>query len=290
MQVIVGRVLTSHIPWYKEHFSKCSLPHLVHEHTLESTYKSLLINLGVFNEEPSSTQGAIGIYTRLQNYVPVIKPCQVVVIGDELSCERWNDAHRARSNGLDPIERLEGLEPAVQEFHKEMLLLQDYFDDFFKGSSAADRGILCQVKNMCNYRQVKANISDNFAHSWELMCLITETFACLLTMDIQGFTDHTSRPATAPDGLEDEADEVKSAFFNNICKEVVKSVWHRFDIERLKNDDGTGPPIICCGEDLDDEDLIGCESRSSCPNGEFFHHSCAGVDPENIDTPLVLQY
>lgn len=286
MQVIVGRMLTRHIPWYKEHFSKYSLAHIVHEHTLESTYKSLLINLGVFNEEPSSTQGAIGIYTRLQNYVPVIdgKPCQVVVFGDGLSCERGNDAQRARSNGLDPLERLEGLEPAAQEFHKEMLLLQDYFDDFFKGSSAADRGTLCQIKNMFNYRQVKADISDNFAHSWELMCLITETFVCLLAMEIQGFTEHASRPATAPDGLEDASEEVKSDFFKKICEEVVKTAWHKLDVERLQNDDGTGPPIFCCGEDLH-EDVIGCESRSNCPNGEFFHYSCAGVDPENIVTP-----
>lgn len=39
---------------------------------MESTYESLLINIGVFNVQPSTTQGAIGIYTRLQNCVPVI--------------------------------------------------------------------------------------------------------------------------------------------------------------------------------------------------------------------------
>lgn len=82
-----------------------------------------------------------------------------------------------------------------------MLLLQDYFDDFFKGSSAADRGTVCQIKKKhVNYRQVNADISDNFAHLWEFMCLITDTFACLHAMEIQGFTDHASRPATAPDG------------------------------------------------------------------------------------------
>lgn len=128
-------------------------------------------------------------------------------------------------------------------------------------------------------RQVNSDISDNFAHSWELLCLITETFACLLTIDIQGFTDNARcRPATAPDGLEDELDEVKSAFYSNICEEVVKLFWHKLAIERLKNDDGTGPPIICCGEELD-EDFIGCESKSNYPNGEFFHNSCVGVDP-----------
>ena len=56
-----------------------------------------------------------------------------MVCGDGLSCERGNDAHKARSSDLNPWERLEGCEPGIQEFHKEMLLLQDYFDEFFKG-------------------------------------------------------------------------------------------------------------------------------------------------------------
>ena len=286
MQVIIGRILTRHLSWFKTHFNKYSVPHINHEHTLESTYKTILINLGVFKEEPSTTQGAIGIYSRLQQYVPVVDgiPCQMVVYGDGLSCERGNDAQRARANGLDPVERLEGLEPAVQEFHKEMILLQDFFDDFYKGSSAADRGTICQAKNMFNYRTVKSDISDNFSHAWELMCLMTESFVCLLARDIQGITDENERPKTAPDDIEDAEEDVKAVFFGNFCKEMVKCVWHKVDTDLLKNDDRSGLPIICCGEELE-EDVIGCERRSDCPNGEFFHYTCAGVDPNNICSP-----
>jgi hypothetical protein len=92
-----------------------------------------------------------------------------LVYGDGFSCERGNDAHKARANGLDPWEKLEGCQPAAQEFHKEMLLLQDYYDLFFKGASAADKGTLCHLKNIFNFRQVKSDISDNFTHAWELM-------------------------------------------------------------------------------------------------------------------------
>jgi hypothetical protein len=107
-----------------------------------------LINLGVFDVDPSSTQGAITIYENLQRYIPSIdgKPYTTIVCGDGLSCERGNDAHRGRTNGLKASERLEGCEPGIQEFHKVMLLLQDYFDEFFKGSSSVDRGTLCQLK------------------------------------------------------------------------------------------------------------------------------------------------
>ena len=181
MKTIVGRIISRHIPWVKNHFGNCSTPHIIHEKSTEMSRKSILINLGVFDENPSSTQGAIGIYEKLQQYVPSInsKPYPTLVFGDGLSCERGNDAQKARLNGLNQWERLEGLEPAAQEFHKEMILLQDFFDEFFKGASAADRGTLCQLKNMFNFRKVKADISDNFANAWELMCMVTESFVCL---------------------------------------------------------------------------------------------------------------
>lgn len=144
MEVLVGRILVRHLTWFHDNLSECSTSHILHEYSLESTRKSVLINFGVFNEDPCSTQGAIGIYERLQKYVPTIDNCPIktLVFGDGLSCERGNDAQRARSNGLDPFERLEGLEPAAKEFHKEMLLLQDFYDEFFKGSSASNRGTL----------------------------------------------------------------------------------------------------------------------------------------------------
>ena len=84
------------------------------------------INLGVFNENPSTTQGAIGIYKKLMDYVPDVngKPYTTIVFGDQLSCERGSSALEAMSNGETPRERLEALQPSGQEMHKEMLLLQ----------------------------------------------------------------------------------------------------------------------------------------------------------------------
>ena len=84
------------------------------------------MNLGVFDEDPSTVQGAIGIYERLQKYVPDIdgKPYPTVLYGDGLSCFLGDSAHNARAHSATSRERLEGLEPAAQEFHKEMILLQ----------------------------------------------------------------------------------------------------------------------------------------------------------------------
>ena len=96
-------------------------------------------------------------------------------MADFHSCERGNDAHNGGSNRQNKRERPESLEPAVLELHKEMILLQDYFDTFFSGASAADRGTLANLTNIFNYRRVNTDISINFNHAWELMCMTTES-------------------------------------------------------------------------------------------------------------------
>ncbi|CAG2230471.1 unnamed protein product [Mytilus edulis] len=98
MKVIVSRIITRHLRWFNRHLGDCTTPHILHEYSKESSERSILINLGVFDVDPSSTQGAITIYENLQRYIPSVreKPYTSIVFGDGLSCERGNDAHRAR--------------------------------------------------------------------------------------------------------------------------------------------------------------------------------------------------
>ncbi|CAC5425927.1 unnamed protein product [Mytilus coruscus] len=227
MKVIVSRIITRHLRWFNRHL------------------------------DPSSTQGAITIYENLQRYIPSVreKPYTAIVFGDGLSCERGNDAHRARCNGLNPWERLEGCEPAVQEFHKEMLLLQDYYDEFFKGSSAADRGTLSHLKNIFNYRQVKSDISDNFNHAWELMCLTTEGYVCLLAMNLLDMKSANDRPNSAPEQIENSSNDDRAQYLHSVSTAIVKELWHHLDLDPLQFDDNSEPDRYCCGEETE-EDVI----------------------------------
>ena len=283
MKVMVARIITRYLPWFNANFSDCVTSHMLHEYSLDSSKRSVLINLGVFDVDPSSTQGAITIYENLQRYIPSIqdKPYTAIVYGDGLSCERGNDAHRARVNGLNPWERLEGCEPAVQEFHKEMILLQDYFDEFFKGSSAADRGTLNHLKNIFNFRQVKSDISDNFNHAWELMCLVTEGYVCLLTMELMEMAEKGDRPSTAPESIENSSVDDRQEYLQSVVSSVVQNVWHHLETESLKTDDQTEPEKFCCGEDIEEEVIL-CGAGRNCTKGEVFHYSCAGLDTENL--------
>lgn len=104
MKVIVGRIITRHVAWFKLPFTECTSPHIIHAYSAESSNRSILINSGVFDVDPSPTQEAITIYENLHRYIPSVKekPYPSMVCGDGLSCERGNDAHKARSNGLNP--------------------------------------------------------------------------------------------------------------------------------------------------------------------------------------------
>lgn len=140
-------------------------------------------------------------------------------------------------------------------------------------------------ENLLNFRQVKSDIGDNFAHAWELMCTVVESFICLLVISTVHMKDLTSKPKNAPENIENAPPVDKAIYFENICKTVVEKIWKILETDSLQvldEDDGT--PIFCCGQDID-EDMIGCEGRSRCINGEFFHYSCAGVDPENRPVP-----
>ena len=73
------------------------MPHILHQHSNDASKRSITINLGVLDANPSSTAGAIGIYEKLQKNISSTqdKPYTFIVYGDGLSCERGNDAHRA---------------------------------------------------------------------------------------------------------------------------------------------------------------------------------------------------
>ncbi|MES9880856.1 MAG: hypothetical protein ABW185_08250 [Sedimenticola sp.] len=289
MSTIIERYICRHLEWFKTHFSEVPEAHILHEHSYQSSKKSVILNLGVFDENPCSTQGAIGIYQRLQKYVPSAndEPITILVYGDGLSCERGNDAHRARSNGLSAWERLDGLEPAAQEFHKEMILLQDYFDEFFSASSSSDRGTLVQLKNLFNFRTVKADISDNFTHAWELMCLTTEGLVCLHVMEILGIETPLSRPTNAPPIIERGSVDEKKAYISEVSKTVVDALWHETDTSKLHEVPPTPPTYTycVCHVDLgDDVPMIGCENGESCYGDEWYHYRCIGMKQEDVPT------
>ena len=90
------------------------------------------MNLAAVEENPCSIAGVTNILRFLHKYIPQYNGNLHVIAthGDGLSVERMHDAIRHNSGGETPVERLEGVLPVPQEFHKRMILLQvhTFFD------------------------------------------------------------------------------------------------------------------------------------------------------------------
>ncbi|KAH3782029.1 hypothetical protein DPMN_159940 [Dreissena polymorpha] len=127
-----------------------------------------------------------------------------------------------------------------------MLLLQDFYDEFFKQSSAADRGAICQLKKLFNFLQVCRDISECFLHAWEFMATTVEGFVCLLLMEYLNMNSPSDRPQTAPDGIEAANNLDKQEYFYTITATVANKIWQTLDVSKLTCEDFTDKHVICC--------------------------------------------
>ncbi len=225
---IIQRILVKHLTFFHQHFADIPVQHIQHAHSAESAEKSQVLNLGVVQENPASASGTIAILRHIHKYVPRVdgKFYPTVVYGDQLSCERHNDAHVALANEPQEEDRLSALEPGCQEFHKRMLRLQDTMNLFFSGSSATDKGTLFWLKSVFNHRSVQKEVKDAFNHVSEFLEFVTEGYTLLLAMQILRMQRLDDRPQNAPDGLESACHADRFKFLHDIAEEMVASIWH----------------------------------------------------------------
>ncbi|XP_030830182.1 uncharacterized protein LOC115919849 [Strongylocentrotus purpuratus] len=120
-EVMIARILCNHIPCFRD---MSITEHIPHPYLAETKKKSVMVPLGVLEKDESKVSDMIDVLDYLHRYVPGDKsPIPVVLYGDQLSCERVRDAMGARINEDTPWDRLSGLQPAIQEWHKRLLML-----------------------------------------------------------------------------------------------------------------------------------------------------------------------
>ena len=85
------------------------------------------VPLGVLMKDENRSGDMMDVMDHYHQYVPSREdgtPIPVIFFGDGLSCERAVSAKRGRLNTPTAWTRLEGLEPAVQEWHCRMHLME----------------------------------------------------------------------------------------------------------------------------------------------------------------------
>ena len=123
MIVVAMRMLRTHLTYCVEAEVE---DHIEHEYSEQMSQKSELVNLGLFNANPSSNEGVTAIMGHLQEYCPQSEDNVIPILcnGDGLSIERMRTSKEKRCRTPTHLSRLEGIVPSPQEFHAEALFTQ----------------------------------------------------------------------------------------------------------------------------------------------------------------------
>ncbi len=291
MNVIIQRILVDHLEFFKSFATGLAADHIPHQHSLDSVRKSEVINVGIVQENPSSVKGTIRILQHLNKYPPVIcdkcYPC--VVYGDQLSCERHNDAQLALSNEASEGDRLTALEPGSQEFHKRMLRVQDTMNILFSGKSAIDKGTLYWLKNVFNHRAVQKEVRNDFNDVVDFLDFITKGYTLLLAAKILHIADVSDTPANAPAAISELSKVQKQEYLQQVSEAIVNHIWHDINgIEEVESEaeepEGQSVEdngVFCFCQEENDDDMVEC-CNTMCTNGKWFHFKSVNLTEETI--------
>nr|XP_002736791.1 PREDICTED: uncharacterized protein LOC100378528 [Saccoglossus kowalevskii] len=289
MGVVVSRIICKHLTHFKSYYSDCVVEHIIHEQSELSKKKSKVINLGVVQENPGSSKGVLAIMKHLKKYVPMQPdgtPYTILCNGDQQSVERMIDARISMAASEDPANRLAGLEPAPQEFHRRGIVLQDIMDKMYNAKSAGSKGTLYNIKTVFKHKNVKTKVMDNMNEVTDLLTFTTEGLVSLLCIKLLGLDDIDDKPANSPC---EERKELRQQYLQTVSKNVVTHVWPVIDTcsisQAANSDDEEDARVFCiCDPDegVDCETWIECSAGKSCALGRWYHIECVNLEEDNL--------
>ena len=142
LKVIVSRLLVKYILCLKPLQQNVN-HHIMHRYSSAMAEKSDVVVLDVLIKNEACHSDMHDILTTLHNYLPedYLEDRRVLSGGDQMTCERERGAQRYVMDGDTPRERLELLEPQMEDWHCLVTLLQVAWKTLFK-SSPGDHGTL----------------------------------------------------------------------------------------------------------------------------------------------------
>ncbi|XP_071500371.1 uncharacterized protein [Diadema antillarum] len=269
--VTIKRILSTHIPVFKD---MEVTEHIPHPHSSETKKKSKIVPLGVLQKDETKVSDMIDVLDHLTQYVPKDSSSQPIIsllYGDQLSCERHRDAQNARVNEESQWDRLLGLHPAIQEWHKRLLTLQDDFALLYNAKSMRSCGTLSFIKSRFSHTNVTERISHCFNYATGLLRFTTEGYVLAAALHHMGITTVNEEPE---DGIPADVD----AYFDQICNGVLDLAFHPLHQKPLLSEEDI-PYCLC--RSFKQEDMIGCDNPS-CNRGAWFHYSCVSLTQNKV--------
>ncbi|XP_014672567.1 PREDICTED: uncharacterized protein LOC106813035 [Priapulus caudatus] len=263
-----------------EAFKDVNLEPMQHPYMQELSQKSHMVPLGVIDKDETKITNMIDIVETYQQLVPLRdgKLVTTILYGDGLSCERVNDAKCARISSANPMGRLDGIEPQIQEWHRRAIHLNDIYSSLFSGKSARDKGTLFYLKSRFRHRNVSANVMHCFNYANELMRFTTEAYAVAAACSFLGLNaPDDCLPNQPSEPLELEHLLLKTA------KHVVGIAFCPPDASCIINAAAEEPELkyCLCQEELEDAQMVKCENKK-CRRGQWFHLKCIDLAEEDL--------
>lgn len=122
--VLVSQILVKYFPALK--FLDVAVPkHIYHKYSKEMAKKSEVVVLDILMKNETEHKDMLEIMAIMQDYLGNSYPQERRVLcgGDHLTCERQIGAQRHMMDGNTQQERLEILEPVVEDWHCQMCIL-----------------------------------------------------------------------------------------------------------------------------------------------------------------------
>lgn len=276
---LVSRTLCTYMDAFANLDVEWSIPH---QYSIESRQKSEIVPLGILNKDESTTAGMIEILEDYTKYVPTDSngmPTSLVLYCDGLSCERIDGAQRARINGHDNWARLQMFEPAIQEWHRRLMFVQDTYDELFKFDSHREKGTLYNMKQVYDHKGVTKNIMECFNKAEELLDFATDCYIVLFALNFL----HLENVNEYPENFPVSSNERRSVL-NDLAAKIVDSVYYSPNTKEVINvaiDKNVDQGQYCiCQLDIGGT-MIYC-GHVDCSKGSWFHLECLGLDEDEV--------
>ncbi|XP_066302187.1 uncharacterized protein [Branchiostoma lanceolatum] len=219
MITISSREVVQHMPFFNKYFKDCAQEHIPHMFSEQANQKSHIEPLGILQKNETKHEDMIAILEEYHQYVP--EGQKIPLEGDGLSNMRGVESQDARADGATAAERLEGLELVTAEWHAHVTALQDVYDEYYKTTSAREKGTLFQLRNRFDRRNVTQTTKDSFNANREFLHFVSSGMLILAVMETLGLSDINGRPPDAPRGIEINSLECRRAYLRTAVGKVI---------------------------------------------------------------------
>ncbi|XP_071535869.1 uncharacterized protein [Panulirus ornatus] len=262
--------------------------------------KSEMVDVGAVFRSPADNGSVASLMKDLKGYMACDEgePVPLCIFGGHQSVERMVCAKDVMSCFSEKLDRLDGLEPAITDFGRQILIAKDIIKTFFPNGLSKEFG------NLHHLREVEKSLLRKCEeYDFTAICTFLEVIAHSYTVALAEKKSLGTKAENTTLSTEE-----KQRILERISEEIVSDIWPSVDTAsldtvrqgnkpvrdgectfgdcinfrdkaRMPCSERCGRPFyFCCKKPLNDG-LVECARRENCPLGAWFHLNkrCSGL-------------